>query len=339
MRGCLVGCGFVSRFHLAAWTSQSRGRIVAVCDLDHAKAADASRAAACNAYADAAEMLRRERPDFVEICTQPDSHLALVTLAAEHGAHVLCQKPAAPTLDALREMIAVCAGAGVRLMIHENFRWRAWNLRLKAALDSGLVGEPFRLSLAMHDPRCLLTDGLSDQPYFAVMSRLILYEIGPHAIDFARYMLGEPDRVFAVTRRIGPQRGEDLAQVTLWFPNGRIANIDLSWATARRENARPEWGLHDTALEGDRGTSRTRVDGQLGWFPVGHAAEVLPVSFGPDPLVESYAATQAHFLECLETGKPFDTGGKDTLKTMQIVFAAYESAASHSPRSLSQNTN
>ncbi len=124
LRGGLIGCGFVSGLHLRGWGRQALGRLVAVCDLDAGRADAAARTAGVPAYADAAEMLRRERPDFVEVCTRPESHLPLTRLAAEHGAHVLCQKPAAPSLGELDAMIAACDAAGVRLMVHENYRWR-----------------------------------------------------------------------------------------------------------------------------------------------------------------------------------------------------------------------
>jgi predicted dehydrogenase len=104
-----------------------------------------------------------------------------------------------------------------------------------------------------------------------------------------------------------------------------VAHLDLSWATAAR-NTRPDWGLHDTWVEGDRGTLRTTIDGQLEYAPVGAPRELLPVPIDADPMVEGYANTQAHFLECLETGQRFVTDGEDTLRTMQVVFAGYESA-------------
>lgn len=334
LRGCLIGCGYVSQFHLEGWARQQRGRLVAVCDLDEAKAKAACRHGVCTAYRDAREMLERERPDFVEICTRPEAHLALIRLAAEHGAHILCQKPIAPTLEELREMMAICAKAGVRFMVHENFRWRGWYARMKAEQEAGRLGRPIRLGLAMHDQRCLEPDGLADQPYFQQMPQLILYEIGPHAIDLARYFLGEPERVFCVTRRIGSQVGEDLAALTLWFPGGAFAQLDLSWVTASR-NTRPEWGLYDTWLEGDRGTLRTRYDAQLDWIPVTGKPEVLTVPIDPHPMVEGYANTQAHFLDCLETGRRFATDGEDTLRTMQIVLAGYESARLGQPITLS----
>jgi predicted dehydrogenase len=324
LHGALIGCGFVSRFHLDAWSRQQRGRLVAVCDLDLERARAACAYGVCTAYADAAEIFARERLNFVEICTRPESHLPLVRLAAAHGIHVLCQKPAAPSLAELEEMIATCARSGVRLMIHENFRWRSWYLRMKEEMLRGTVGRPFRLRLAMHDQRCLQTDGLKDQPYFAHMPRLILYEIGPHAIDLARYFFGEPEWLTCVTQKIGTQQGEDVALVTLGFP-GRTAVLDLSWATATHAS-RPQWGLFDTGLEGDAGTLHVDLQGQLCLDRPGSASEVLPVPVSDDPLVDGYAATQAHFLECLERDVPFATDGPDTLRTMRLVFAAYDAA-------------
>jgi predicted dehydrogenase len=324
LRGALIGCGYVSQFHLSAWTRQTRGRVVAVCDLDLAKARAACAYGVCTAYADPAELFRGERLDFVEICTRPESHLPLARLAAEHGVRVLCQKPVAPTLAELEEMIAVCDRAGVRFMVHENFRWRAWYLRLKEEMLRGTVGRPFRLRLYMHDLRCLQPGGLAAQPYFAEMPRLILYEIGPHAIDLARCFFGEPERITCVPQHVGPQRGEDVALVTLAYPD-RTAVLDLSWATAPR-NHRPEWGLYDTWLEGDAGTLHVDTGGQLVLDRPGGGREVLQVAVGADPLVDGYAATQAHFLEGLQTGAPFCTDGPDTLRTMRLVFAGYADA-------------
>ncbi len=330
LRGCLIGCGYVSHFHLEAWSRQRAGRLSAVCDLDPARAKTACQYGVCTAYTDAAEMFRAERPDFVEICTRPETHLALVRLAADHGVHVLCQKPIAPTLEELDEMMAVCQRRGVRFMVHENFRWRSWYLRMKRELDEGRLGDAFRLGVEMHDQRCLKPDGLSDQPYFYDMPRLILYEIGPHAVDLARYLFGEPERVFAVSQRLGRQKGEDVVHLILWYPGGRVGLLDMSWATAGRES-HPPWGLHHTWIEGTRGTLRLRVDGQLDWCPVGLPVEMLPVPVDPDPMVAGYALTQEHFLECLRSGARFATDGEDTRRTMAVIFAGYESARRGEP--------
>jgi predicted dehydrogenase len=210
-------------------------------------------------------------------------------------------------------------------MVHENFRWRSWYRRMKAELDGGRLGTPFRFGLELHDQRCLRPDGLHEQPYFYAMPRLILYEIGPHAIDLARCLFGEPRRVFASSQRIGRQLGEDMVHLILWFDGGLKAQIDMSWTTAGH-HARPEWGLHHTWVDGAKGTLRTRGDGQLDWLPVDQPTEVLPVQIDADPMVEGYAFTQAHFLERLQANQPFATDGEDTVRTMKVVFAGYESA-------------
>src|SRR4051794_24663522 len=96
LRGALIGCGFVAGHHLDAWTQHPDARLVAICDIDRERLRRAAdRAPRARLVEDAAEMFAGEQLDFVEICTRPDSHRALTELAARHGVHVLCQKPAA----------------------------------------------------------------------------------------------------------------------------------------------------------------------------------------------------------------------------------------------------
>lgn len=126
--GALIGCGFVSQFHLAGWARVQDARLAALCDLDpHRLEQAGAKVPGARLYRDAATLFGTE-PDlgFVEICTRPDSHLPLVKLAAKHGVHVLCQKPAATVRADLEAMIAAADAAGIRLMFHENWRFRAW---------------------------------------------------------------------------------------------------------------------------------------------------------------------------------------------------------------------
>ena len=91
-------------------------------------------------------------------------------------------------------MIRACAEAGTRLMIHENWRFRPWYRVLCAELDAGTIGRPIRLRLAHRDTRALRPEGFLDQPYFAAMPRLIVFEMGCHLVDTARFLLGEIPR-------------------------------------------------------------------------------------------------------------------------------------------------
>src|SRR4051812_34064022 len=99
-RGALIGCGFFARNHMEAWHREPRAKIVAVCDLDSARAgAMASHFGVARVYADAADMLTTETLDFVDVATTAPSHRQLVCLALQHGIAAICQKPFAETLD------------------------------------------------------------------------------------------------------------------------------------------------------------------------------------------------------------------------------------------------
>jgi predicted dehydrogenase len=329
LRGALIGCGFVSQYHLAAWREQRDARLVALCDLDPARL---ERAGAnfpeARLFRDPAAMLAEPGLDFVEICTRPESHVALIKLAARHGVHVLCQKPAALTRDDLLEMIADCRRAGVRLMIHENWRFRPWYRALRATIDAGAIGRVIRLRMVHRDTRALRPDGFADQPYFQSMPRLILLEMGCHLIDTARYLMGEVRRVGATTGRFGGGHiGEDLATLALHFESGAFGLLDITWC-APPDVARPEWALNETAVEGSTGLLRLLTDGSIQHVGLDGRTRSEVVDLPPldRVYVDGYRATQEHFIEGLRHGRPHETSGDQTLKTMDVVWTAYRAA-------------
>lgn len=328
LRGGLIGCGYVSQFHLEAWKAVAGSNLVAVCDLDPQRLEAAGRSVRAAAYRDPADLLRRGDLDFVEICTGPESHPPLVALAAQHGVHVLCQKPAATVRGDLLAMIESCASASVRLMIHENWRFRPWYRALKRELEAGTIGRPIRLRVAHRDTRALRPDGFRSQPYFATMPRLILLDMGCHLVDTARYLLGEVETVSATLGRFGTGHpGEDLATLTLGFANGALGLLDMSWC-APAEAARPEWALNETVLEGSEGLLKLQADGSLLRIGLDGSSERRPVPLKPDDqvYVDGYIQTQTHFIEGLRDGTPHETSGTDNLKTMDVVWAGYASA-------------
>jgi predicted dehydrogenase len=223
LRGVLIGCGHISRSHLPGWAASPDADIVAVCDLDRARAEErAAQFGIARVYDDPAAALATERPDLVDIATRPETHQALIQLAADHGAHILCQKPLAPTLAEAEEMAAICRRAGVRFMVNEMWRWLPWYRDLAPRLAAGEIGpvhyarfqggrRAYRRARPIND----------DQPYFADMPRLIVYEMIIHWIDAARYLFGEVASVYARTQRINPAIvGEDVALLVLTHTSG-----------------------------------------------------------------------------------------------------------------------
>ena len=84
-KGALIGCGFFSQHHQAAWLRIPNAEIVAACDLSIERA----RAAAPRAYTSVEEMLKVEELDFVDIATRSTTHLELVSMAANRRAIVM----------------------------------------------------------------------------------------------------------------------------------------------------------------------------------------------------------------------------------------------------------
>ena len=188
VRGALIGCGFFAQNHLHAWGDVDGATLVAVCDVDGAKAqAAAAMFGIAGHHTDAAAMFAAEKLDFVDIVTTMETHRALVELAARHRVPTICQKPFAPTMADARAMVAACEVAGVALMVHENFRWQTPLLAVRAVLDSGVIGRPYFARVSFRTGY----DVYANQPYLATADRFILLDMGVHVLDVARWLMGE----------------------------------------------------------------------------------------------------------------------------------------------------
>ena len=119
LKGALIGAGFFAGFQAEAWRRVPGVEIIALAEPLPERAREfAARWGIPRVYAGAEELLRHERPDFVDIATRPEAHLPLAQLAAAHGAQVICQKPMAPSWEECLKMVEVCRAAQVRLLIH-----------------------------------------------------------------------------------------------------------------------------------------------------------------------------------------------------------------------------
>ena len=305
-------------------------RLVALCDLDRQRL-ERGRGTGRGArtYTNAADLFEQEESlDFVEICTQPESHRVLVDLAARHGVTFFARSRRRTIARDFTAMIDACDSAGVRMMIHENWRFRPWYRALRGLIDSGAIGRPIRVRIAHRDTRAMRPGGFTDQPYLAAMPRLILMDMGCHLVDTARYLMGEIQTVSATIGRFGRDNiGEDVAMLAVSFASGALGWLDFSWCAAP-DRARPEWALNETVVEGSAATARLLTDGSLELIDPSGKTERRPVALPPDDLVyvDGYAATQRHFIEGLLSGHDHETSAADNLKTMDVVWAAYRSA-------------
>ena len=328
LKGAIIGTGFFAQFHIDAWSRMPGIGIVSAVDANAPRAWEfAKRWNIRKSYEDAEEMLERERPDFVDIVTRPDTHRQLTEVAARRGAHVICQKPMAPTLSDCIAMVRACETAGVRLVIHENWRWQPWYREVRRLLDDGRFGTPFHLGFRMRtgDGRGLAPYKV--QPYFKDMPRLLIYETFVHFLDTFRYLAGDIQSVYCVTKRLNSIiRGEDYAMVHLRFRSGADGLIDGNRIAGP---ATPELAFGEFQLEGEEAAIRMRSDGTLWFRQYGeeerqHTFPTTDAGYKGD----SVKAMQEHFIACLRSGEDAESEGEGYLKTVAAVEACYRSAGS-----------
>ena len=334
LRGVAVGAGYFSQFHYDAWTRTAGARLVALCNRDRARAgAVAQRFGGPKNYDDLVAMLDAEKPHFIDIVTPPDTHLAFTRLAAERGVHVLCQKALAPSVREAALIVEEATRAGIRFMVHDNFRFQPWHREFRRLLDQGAIGRLHSVSC-----RTRMGDGwqqdayLARQPYFRTMPQLLIFETGVHFIDVYRYLGGDVTSVFARLRRLNPEiAGEDAGVVLFEFASGAVGVWDANRYNESRSTD-PRYTFGEFLLEGGRGALRLDEEGQMSVHRLGEGASDHPYAHERRGFAgDCVQATLQHFVDGLRTGHPFETDGRDYLKTLAVQEAVYASAASGAP--------
>ena len=227
-----VGAGYFSHFQYEAWQRIPEVTVTAFCNRNTDRAKQITdKYGIARHYTDYREMLEKEKPDFVDIITPPPTHLEMCKAAADLGINVICQKPFAPTFKEARQIVDYANKAGIRFMVHENWRFQPWHREIRKLLDDGAVGDKIH-SLYF---RSRMGDGwgqdayLDRQPYFRDYPQLLVYENGVHFIDTYRYLAGQIKRVYAVLKKLNPViAGEDSGVIIFHFESGATGVWDAN---------------------------------------------------------------------------------------------------------------
>jgi predicted dehydrogenase len=321
LRGAIAGCGFFGQIHLEGWRRIPEAQIVAACDLDLAKA----QQAAPQGFDNLERMLDQVKPDFLDIATRPEHHLAMLRIAAERKLPVICQKPMAPSWDGCLEMVRVAENAKIPFMIHENWRWQPWYRVIAAEMANGALGAPITYTFRTRKRDGVGPEPYTLQPYFRAMPRLLLFETLVHHIDTSRFLFGELNTVYANLRRVNPNiQGEDQVLLIATHQSGLAGIIDGNRALDLVPDSPP---LGDAFFEFENGAIRLAATGDI--FRVTPTGDHLlwknEVTSGYRG--DSVRATSVHFVQSLAAGTPFETSGRDYLVTVAAVEAAYKSQA------------
>ncbi len=328
MQGALIGCGFFAENHMNAWTSLGGAEIVAVCDLDLAKAKSmAATFGIAGVYDNPEELFRNEVLDFVDVATTVESHLPLVKLACGHAKTVICQKPFAENMNDAHEMVDAAKQAGSNLIVHENFRWQRPFLDMKALINEGVIGTP-------HFAHFSFRHGYNhyvNQPYLAEIDRFAIMDVGLHLFDIARHFMGEVSSLSCSTQSLNPLvHGEDAFTALLKMENGATCICDCSFYSKFDPEPFPNTAA---AIEGDKGTLQLDRYNQLTVHTasgaVTRSADSEVPDWGGKPwhcVQDSVMNFQQHAIDVMNGRAKPRPSGEDNLKTMALALAAYDAA-------------
>ena len=322
----LAGAGWVTPHHLQAWQRlRGRAAVVAIADPNvEAARARAAEYGVPGVYPSVEAMLEREQLDAIDVATPRETHAPICRLAAGRGLAIICQKPLAPTFADAASLVAD-VGSRVRLMVHENWRFRPHYRRIAEWLRGGRVGEIRTVTMSLFTSGLIVdasgrAPAIERQPMFATLERLLVMEVLIHHVDTLRFLLGPLTLAGSSIGRSCPLvRGEDRA--SMFMTTDADAAVSLlgdfmahGYPVAQRDRLEILGTTGAILFEDDR----------LRLIRGADLEEELAIDLAAN-YEASYLAVLTHFLDRLDDGGAFETSPEDNLETLRIVEQVYDS--------------
>jgi predicted dehydrogenase len=332
---CIVGCGDMGTRHAGCWARLQTAEVVAVVDSVEERAEALARTYGLDTwYSDFRPAIAQDGVDLLSVCVPTCSHPEISIFAAEHGQHILCEKPIALTLDEAEAMMAAARRNRVKLGLGFMRRHSTVLPALRDLLAAGGLGRPvmyhacdargIRPKREMHDARA------NGGP---------VIDMGVHLFDLWSYILdAEPVAVFATGLKLAQDRPQlahiddiayDTATIQVRYESGDVGTFVVSWGLPPEVN--PD-GVPDEIM-GPKGLARASYalnHQQVDMMSAGAMWETIASSDE-----DMYEVEIARFAEWVLNDRPFPAGGAEGLAALRVALAALESVQTGRAVSLS----
>jgi predicted dehydrogenase len=207
------GPNIVRNFH-----GQANTRVEMLCDKNVDALARAKRSyPAIQVTADPYEILKSPNIDAVAVITPVWTHYELAKAALEHGKHVFVEKPFASSSAQASELIELAARKNLTIMVDHSFLFTGAVRKIRELNDSGTLGDLYyydslrvNLGLFQHDVS-------------------VIWDLAPHDLSIMDHLIkGDPEAIVATGQK-HLNGVEDVAFMTIYFPNSVIAHINVNW--------------------------------------------------------------------------------------------------------------
>jgi myo-inositol 2-dehydrogenase/D-chiro-inositol 1-dehydrogenase len=334
LRVGLVGAGWITATHVRALRAVPGVEIVALADLPAALGGVPARPryqkfatdhGIPRVFEDYREMIAGDAVALVVVGFPNAFHARVATDCARAGKHLVVEKPMCVNLEEIAALRAAVAKAGVACGYAEELCFVPKYVKAKGVIDSGALGQVFYV-------RQREAHGGPYSPWFfdrTLAGGGITMDMGCHAIECCRFLLGKP-RAVAVTGHMGTYvhgavtKLEDHVVITVEFEGGRFATCESAWTLkGGMVSVAEAWGtagsvvadmLKGTALQVH--SERGLPGGEVGWQSVDWEWAFQ----------NGYPQEMAHFVDSARRGVTPMESIDDAEAVLEIMLAAYHSA-------------
>ncbi len=330
LRFALVGCGRISARHsqLLGEGKITGAELVAAADIDRSKAQVIGEKYNVPAFEDMHKMMEEVEPDVVVVLTESGNHAKHVIALAEHGKHIVVEKPMALRLADADRMISACDNNRVKLFVVKQNRFNVPVVRLREAVENARFG---KLVMGTVRVRWCRPQAYYDQAGWRgtwAQDGGVLTNQASHHIDLLEWMMGRVSKVSAMTaRQLVDIEAEDTAVVVLEFANGALGIIEATTAT------RPKDLEGSISILGEKGSV------EIGGFAVnemkiwnfttpeeGDQDVLTKYSVNPpDVYGFGHHAYYQHVVDAIRADGPNLVDGLAGRRSLELINAIYES--------------
>lgn len=248
VRTAVVGLGYWGPNLVRNLIDLETAELVAICDHDPDRLALIGRRyPSVKRVSDVQELIDDQEIEAVVVSTPVSTHcsIGLATLAA--GKHLFVEKPLAASEREAAELVALAKQRGMCLMPGHTFLYSPPVVAVRELVASGTLGElqfisSSRVNLGLHQ---------SDIS--------VVWDLGPHDFSILQYWLGETPTHVSATARACVGTVPDVAFVSLEFPSGVIAHVELSWLAPSKLRRTTVVGSRKMVLYDDTSSEPLRI--------------------------------------------------------------------------------
>ncbi|NMB55067.1 MAG: Gfo/Idh/MocA family oxidoreductase [Leptolinea sp.] len=316
----VIGSGYWGRNYVRLLSHLPEANLVAVCDQSEGRLEEAAKVNP-NAvlYKDLESLIKGTKFDAAIVCTNPSNHFKITRRLLQAGKHTLVEKPITTSSKDAETLSKIAAENNLKLMVGHTFIFNAGIREIKNYINSGQVGKVYYM-YARRTNLGPIRDDIN-----------AVWDLAPHDISIFNYFMEDkPEWVSAVGSAFRGN-GVDAGFIVLNYPNGKVANIHVSWADPHKVREVVVIGSEQRVVFNDM-VSQEKVTIYKKGIPASSIPHnyvdyqfslrdgdiVCPTITYGEPLKNQVI----HFLECVCNGKEPMTSsksGEDVIKVLEAI--------------------